>query len=256
MSLLTLRGLGVRMQGRQVLDDVSLRVAPGEVVGLVGPNGAGKTTLLRAALGLVPHTGESSLSVMTPRARARHAAFLPQSREIVWPLAVADVVALGRTPHGETTERDAAAIEAALVRMDLVALRDRAATQLSGGEQARVLIARALAQETPLLLADEPGAGLDPAHAIAVMRTFRALAGEGHGIVVSLHDLGIAARHCTRLVALKDGRLAADGTPAEVLTPGRVHALFGVTAFAGQADGGPVFQPLDLAHARTGKHDP
>ncbi|MDT0683344.1 ABC transporter ATP-binding protein [Roseicyclus sp. F158] len=245
MSLLTLRSFCVTLRNRPILNDISLEVERGELVGLIGPNGAGKTTLLRAALGLVPSSGQSSLAELAPRERARAAAFLPQAREIAWPIAVEDVVALGRTPHAPGPD-DGSAVQAALQRTGLVDLRRRAATRLSGGEQARVLIARALAQEAPLLLADEPAAGLDPSHAISTMKVFRGLAGEGHGLVVTLHDLGLAARHCTRLVALKDGSIVADGSPTDVLTPARMRAIFGVTAFHGEANGGPVFQPLDV----------
>ncbi|WOI58376.1 ABC transporter ATP-binding protein [Palleronia sp. LCG004] len=252
MTLLKLCDLSVRLGGRSVLDRVSLEVGAGELVGLVGPNGAGKTTLLRAAMGLVPATGESSLAAMEPRARARHAAFLPQSREIAWPVAVEDLVALGRLPHGGGGPADRAAVDAALDRMDLGAHRHRAATGLSGGEQARVLIARALAQEAPLLMADEPAAGLDPAHAISAMATFRALAAEGRGLVVTIHDLGLAARHCTRIVAMSEGRIVASGPPREVLDATHMRRIFSVTSFSAEAAGGPVFQPLDLVDREGG----
>ena len=251
MTHLTLTGLGVSLRGRTVLRGVSLEVRAGEVVGLIGPNGAGKTTLMRAALGLVAHEGRSSLAAMAPRDRARAAAWMPQSREVAWPVAVEVLVALGRTPHfgpaGRAAPGDRAAVERAIARMGLGPLRHRTATRLSGGEQARALIARALAQETPLLMADEPIAGLDPAHQIATMRAFAGLAAEGRSVVVSLHDLGLAARHCTRLVVLAGGGVAADGAPGAVLTPALVASVFGVTAFAAQTAQGTVFQPLEVA---------
>lgn len=246
--LLQLEGLSVRRGRRQVLDGVSLAVAPGECVGLIGPNGAGKTTLLRAALGLMPATGRSSLAALPAADRARRAAWLPQAREIAWPMAVEDLVMLGRTPHLAPGTRpapaDLAAVAAALGRMGLDSFARRPATALSGGEQARVLIARALAQETPLLLADEPAAGLDPAHQIRLMETFAAFAAEGRAVVASLHDLGLALRHCTRLVLLHEGRLHADGPPAAVLTPGNLATVFGLAAHLAQTPEGPVFQPL------------
>ncbi|MDX1786311.1 MAG: ABC transporter ATP-binding protein, partial [Roseovarius sp.] len=117
---------------------------------------------------------------------------------------------------------------------------------LSGGEQARVLIARALAQETPLLLADEPIAGLDPAHQIATMQTFSRLAAEGKSVLVSLHDLGLAARHCTRLILLGQGRLIADGTPRDVLTPDNLGEVFGISAWFQDTEHGLVCQPLGV----------
>ena len=251
MSLLSLHSLSLtHRNGREVLRNVTFDIAERELVGLIGPNGAGKTTLMRAALGLLPHTGTSSLSSIKPSARGRHVAWMPQAREIAWPVSVETVVALGRTPHLGANDRlgdaDQQAVDAALSDLGLDPFRKRIATRLSGGEQARVLLARALAQQTPLLLADEPIAGLDPAHQISTMKTFSRLAQEGRAIVVSLHDLGLAARHCTRLIALKDGRVVADGSPAEVLSPDMIRAVFGVNAYYEDTPQGPVFQPLEV----------
>lgn len=245
MNLLETHDLSVTRATRPVLHGISLRIAPGECVGLLGPNGAGKTTFLRAALGLVPATGSSSLTALSHVERARAAAFLPQGRDIAWPMPVEAVVALGRTAHpsaARATER--AAIDRAIARMGLDALRHRPATELSGGEQARVLIARALAQETPLLLADEPTAGLDPAAQIAVMEIFAELAAAGGAVVAALHDLGLAARHCTRLVLLHEGRVAADGAPHDVLTPKNLAHVFGIHARLQDTPDGLIFQPL------------
>ncbi len=249
MSLLSVHGMGVRRDGRDVLTDVSFDLAASEVVGLIGPNGAGKTTLLRAALGLQPATGGSSLRDLAPAARARQAAFLPQSREVAWPVSVEMLVALGRSPHlgpGGMNADDRAAVDRALDRMEIAALRHRPATELSGGEQARALIARVLAQETPLILADEPTAGLDPGAQIATMEVFAGLASEGRGILVSMHDLGLAARHCTRILVVADGRLVADGAPLDVLTPGLLAGVFGITARFEVTNAGPVFQALSV----------
>lgn len=250
MTLLSVKGLGVARRGGPVLHDISLSVTAGEVIGLIGPNGAGKTTLMRACLGLVPHHGESSLAQMPPRQRARAAAWMPQSHEIAWPVSVETLVALGRTPHlapGQwASEADLAAVDRAMSRMDLQAFRHRSATQLSGGEQARVLIARALAQEAPLLMVDEPIAGLDPGHQIATMQAFAALAEEGCAVIVSLHDLGLAARHCTRLIVVDAGRIVADGPPQAVLTPALLRDSFAISAWFEQTADGPVFQPLEV----------
>jgi iron complex transport system ATP-binding protein len=134
----------------------------------------------------------------------------------------------------------------ALDWMGLDQMRGRTATRLSGGEQARVLIARALAQDTPLLLADEPIAGLDPAHQIATMRTFADMARAGRSVLVSLHDLGLAARQCSRLVMLGQGGVVADGPPDAVLTPDLVARIFGITAYSAETAHGRVFQPLEV----------
>lgn len=241
MTLLQLQALTVRRGQCPVVEDVSLSVAPGEFIGLLGPNGAGKTSLLRGALGILPHEGRSSLAGLGADARARAAAWLPQSREIAWGMSVREVVALGRLPHGgQGTD----AVERALARMGLQAYAARRATQLSGGEQARVLIARALAQEAPLVLADEPTAGLDPAAQIATMRVFAAHAAAGGAVVASLHDLGLAARHCTRLWVMHSGRLVADGAPGTVLTADLLAKVFHIRAHFAQTPEGPVFQPL------------
>lgn len=248
-ALLEIESLTVRRGTRMVVEDAAMQVDPGEVVGLIGPNGAGKTSLMRAALGLLPHKGRSSLARMSPSARARAAAWMPQMREIAWPVSVETVVALGRLPHlppgTRMREEDAAAVARALERMDLVDFALRPATELSGGEQARVLIARALAQEAPLLVADEPVAGLDPAHQIATMDAFGRLARGGQGVLVSLHDLGLAARHCSRLVLLDRGRIVADAAPDAVLTETHLREVFGVRGVFTETALGRSFQALE-----------
>lgn len=246
MSLLSLNALTVRRGECPVVDAVTLSVAPGECVGLIGPNGAGKTTLLRAALGLLPHEGASNLSAMPPAKRALQAAFLPQGRDIAWPVSVDALVSLGRGPHLKNAAKDAAAVGRALSRMGLESYRSRPATQLSGGEQTRVLIARCLAQDTPLILADEPVAGLDPEAQIRSMQVFEALAREGRAVVASIHDLGLAARHCTRLVMLHRGRLVADGAPRDVLTDDNLAQVFGVRGYHAETADGPVFLPMGV----------
>ncbi len=250
MSLLILTNFGVRRGPFDILRGIELEVGAGEVVGIIGPNGAGKTTLMRASLGLLGATGRSSLAALNPRARGRAVAWLPQAREIAWPMSVERLVMLGRTPHlgsgQRPTKADTDAVDRALQRMDMEGFRERIATQLSGGEQARALIARALAQETPLLMADEPIAGLDPAHQIATMQTFASLAGEGRSVIVSLHDLGLAARHCTRLVVIGRGGIVADGAPRVVLTPDLLRDTFGISAYLQDTDEGLVFQAMGV----------
>lgn len=252
-ALLEASSLSVARSGRPVLREASLRLEAGECVGLLGPNGAGKTTLLRAALGLIPASGRSNLAAMSLRARAKAAAWLPQAREIAWPLSVERLVALGRSPHlggfggfggGALPEADQAAVEKALARMGLEALRGRPATELSGGEQARALMARALAQEAPLILADEPTAGLDPAAQISAMEAFAEHARGGGAALVSLHDLGLAARHCTRLIVMRGGAIFADAPPREALTPEILAEVFHLRAHVASGPEGLIVQPL------------
>lgn len=265
MSLMDISDLSVRLGGTKVLRDVALSVEPGEFVGLIGPNGAGKSTLLRAALGLVPAQGAVSIAgrraeTMDGDERARQVAYLPQEREIAWAVTVARVVALGRMPHragrwSEAGMSDHSVVLEAMRAMDITHLADRRATELSGGEKARVLIARVLAQRAPLLLADEPTAGLDPAHQIITMRIFAGLTAAGGAVLTCLHDLGLAARWCSRLIVMAEGSIVADGTPQEVLTPELLAEVYGIRAYLGAAEGGAVLQPLDIVPGRE-KHEP
>ena len=254
MSLLAIENLAAALSGKTIVREVSFTVPKGSFIGLVGPNGAGKSTFLRACLGLVPASGTVQvdcidLGALSPSERARHLAYLPQERETAWAMSVEAVVALGRLPHharfAGPSERDRAAVEAALTRMDLLAFRHRAVTDLSGGERARVLIARALAQETPVLLADEPLAGLDPHHQIGLMRLFRELAAEGRIVIASMHDLTLAARWCDRLLLMREGRTFAQGPPETVLTAETLKDVYEVEAFIGVFAGGLIVQPID-----------
>ena len=177
-ALLTARGLGVRLAGRIVLKDVSLALSAGHLVALVGPNGAGKTTLLRAMAGLIPSEGEieiggHTLASLPLRERAKRFGYLPQGHVVHWPLPARDIVALGRYPHGATdparlSPKDAEAVLRAMQAVDVMEFSDRRVTELSGGERSRVALARALAVEAPVILADEPTASLDPRHQIDV----------------------------------------------------------------------------------------
>lgn len=253
MTLLSVRDLHVDLGGTPVLRGVSFDIGEGEVVGLIGPNGAGKSTLLRAAQGLLPvraGTVETSGQRFKPGQRAQTVAYLPQEREIAWPLAVEALVGLGRLPHigpfASPGPKDKAAVERAMQLAGVAPLRHRAVTRLSGGERARALLARALAQEAPLLLADEPTAGLDPAQQMVVMGIFAGQAAAGRGVVVCLHDLGLAARWCTRLLLLSGGKIVAEGTPQQVLTAEILRAVYGVEVFFGASPDGMVVMPVGL----------
>ena len=223
-----------------LLHDATLTLARGELVALLGPNGAGKTTLLRTALGLLPASSGSvtldsrPLATLSAAERARAVAYLPQAREIAWPVAVRDVVALGRFAHGATLGRlsppDAAAVERALADCELTEFADRRADTLSGGEAARMHLARALAGEAALVLADEPVAALDPLHAHRVLGVLREATWAGQGVLTVLHDLNLAASYADRLVWMADGRIVADGSVTNTLTAERVRAVYGVEA--------------------------
>lgn len=226
------------LDGRTVLGPVSLGIEAAERIALIGPNGAGKSTLLRRMAGLIGGGGRIlldgvPLTDITPAERARRISVLPQQRQIAWPIPVRDLVALGRLPHGgdpmHLSGRDSAAIARALDRLQLTGWSDRPATALSQGEQARVLLARALATEAPLLLADEPIAALDPRHQLEALAVLAEEAEAGRTVVAVLHDLALAADWASRVILLHEGRIVADGTPSETLTPERVAAVFGVS---------------------------
>ncbi len=240
-ALLTAQGLGVTLGGRIVLRDISLSLSSGHLVALVGPNGAGKTTLLRALAGLLPWQGEirvagNALSSLPLRERARRFAYLPQGHVVHWPLPARDIVALGRIPHGATdparlSPRDAGAVERAMQATEVVEFSERPVTELSGGERSRVALARVLAVEAPVMLADEPTASLDPRYQIDVMTNLRRAADGGMLVIVVTHDLGLAARFADSVLVLSEGRLVATGAPAEALSETVMADVFRISAY-------------------------
>jgi iron complex transport system ATP-binding protein len=232
--------LAVRLGRHAAVSDVTIDLMPGQLVGIIGPNGAGKSTLIRAMLGLVkPASGGvwidgASMASLSRRELARRIAYLPQGQTLHWPLLVERLAALGRMPHLGPLSRlsadDEALVDAALARADVLHLKGRIATELSGGERARVLLARALAVGAPALIADEPLAALDPGHQIDVMDLLKAEARAGSLVLTVLHDLGMAARYCDRLLLMDKGRLVADGAPMEVLTEQSLAQVYGISA--------------------------
>ncbi|WP_063003055.1 heme ABC transporter ATP-binding protein [Nocardia salmonicida] len=228
LGTVTLRagGLTVRRGTRTVLEAVDFQVAAGEIVALVGPNGAGKSSLLAALAGeLEPSAGTvklegHALSHWTPADMARRRAVLPQSHAVGFPFTAREVVAMGRAPwlHTPAADNDDALVTAALAATDVTHLATRVFPSLSGGERARVALARVLAQDTATLLLDEPTAALDLGHQEAVLRLAATRAAEGAAVVVVVHDLGVAAAYADRVTVLDEGRVAADGRPREILT--------------------------------------
>jgi iron complex transport system ATP-binding protein len=215
-------GVEVSYSGRRVLGPVTISVGDGEWLGLIGPNGAGKSTLLKAAVGLAPATGSIGTKNGRPRPGA-DIAWMPQRPDLPEQMGVVDYVMLGRSPHigylGREGPRDHEAVAAAVSALDLDDIAQRALGTLSGGEGQRVVLARALAQEAPVLLLDEPTASLDLGHAIEVLEVIDMLRLEKNlTVVTAIHDMTLAARFCPRLVLLGDGRVQADGVSSQVLT--------------------------------------
>ena len=248
MSQLAARGMACRRGERVVLDAVDIALERGAVTALVGPNGSGKTTLLRLLAGLdAPAAGQvvldgQPLSTLDARVRAKRIAYLAQAAAVYWPLLGRDLVSLGRLPHGADLARplaaaDSAAVERALGRVDGTALAGRAIYTLSQGVRARLMLARILATEAEVALADEPAANLDPAYALDAMTVLRAEAARGAVVVVSLHDLGLAARFADRVIVLAGGRVAADGSASDALRPEVIDAAYGVGFRRVEVDG-------------------
>ena len=236
MSRIEARGISIFRGGRAILEDVSFTAEAGELVVVIGPNGAGKSTLLSTLAGLLrPDRGHMAidgvpLAQMPRTVLARRRAFLPQNPQLEWPISVARLVALGLTPHlpsfGGLPPAMQDAVGRALDAFDLAPLRDQPATTLSGGEFARAMLARATVATPDILIVDEPVTGLDPRHAIDSMLRLKAYAAAGGLVIASLHDLTLAARHASRIVALKHGRVAGEGP----LTPALIHRLFDIEA--------------------------
>lgn len=240
MTKLVASNLSYSVKTATLVADANFQLEQGEFVVLLGPNGAGKTSLVRASLGLEsPSQGTATLGGeetmgLSPTARAQSVAYLPQIRPLAWPNTVRDIVSLGRFSHGAALGRlkgeDAEAVDRAIAACDLSDFTHRQADTLSGGELARMHCARAFAAEAPLLIADEPTAALDPRHQFRILDLIADFVASGGGALVILHDIEMAARYASRLIWMKDGRILADGPPAETLTADRLADVYGVRA--------------------------
>lgn len=257
MTKLQARNLSVRIGPRTVLDDVSVAFGTGEILGLVGPNGAGKSTLIKALLGQARLMtgavicGERDLTRASATERARLTSYVPQTPPDGFPVSVFQAVLMGRTPHMgmHPSPRDLEVTEWAINQLQLAPLAFRMLDALSGGERQRVMLARALAQETPLIVLDEPTSALDIAHQLFALQFLSARALQGKiGVLIALHDLSMAARFASRLVLLHKGRVVADGDWRSTLTPARIRETYGVNALIDDVDGVPVI----LATGTTG----
>jgi iron complex transport system ATP-binding protein len=259
--LVEVSDLAVSFGDVPVVSGVDLRVDRGEFVGLVGPNGAGKTTVLRAIKGtLAPDAGAVRLdgdraADLSAREAGRRVASIPQETGLAFDFRVRHVVEMGRTPHlgrfdghGADDER---AVREAMAAAGVARFADRSITEISGGERQRVLLARALAQETPALLLDEPTASLDANHAVRTLELVRDLVDDGRGALAAIHDLDMAARYCDRIVVLANGGVRAAGPPAEVLTADALRTAFDAEAFVGRnpATGTPAVTAFDAVGA-------
>jgi iron complex transport system ATP-binding protein len=260
VTAIELRGVSVALDGRPVLHDLTLSVPSGARLGLIGPNGSGKTTLLRAVAGLVRHQGEIRIggaapAALTRRELARRIAVVPQNPVVPPGATVGDYVLMGRTPYipylGTESRRDLNIVAAVLDQLDLAALAGRRLDSLSGGERQRAVLARALAQQAPVLLLDEPTTGLDVGHQQQVLELVDELGGALDLTVVSaMHDLTLAGQFADQLVLLDGGRVAAAGPARTVLTEGVIsrhyHASVRVLE---DPDGGVVVIPVRPARA-------
>ena len=261
MTELIAANIGVSRGGRIILRDIELRATNGEFIAVIGPNGAGKSTLLSALAGLLPpdrgSIGLDGRALASVRASelARRRAYLPQDPRCEWPISVERLVGLGLTPvlpvFGGFSPAQESRIAQVLRDCDLLEQRHQAATTLSGGEFARAMLARALVGDPDILIVDEPTEGLDPRHRIEAAHRLRALSSEGKLVIASVHDLTLAARYATRIVALHRGRIAADGPAPHTMTPELLRRIFDVDALINDTDGRVYVDYLATAQPHT-----
>jgi iron complex transport system ATP-binding protein len=255
---LIIEGVSVTLSGRNVLEDIRAVLRPGRVTAILGPNGAGKSTLIKTCAALIAPTigavrlGDRSVAALDPRERARTIGYLPQDASVHWNIAAAEIVALGRAPHrapfAAPDAYDAEAVAKAMAATETAHLADRPVNHLSGGERARVLLARVLAGEPDWLLADEPLAGLDPRHQLDILDRLAEVAKQGRGVAIVLHDLLHAGRIADDVLLLKEGKVLANGAAEAVLTPDNLREAFEIAvSVTRDAQGRLVCLPLGRA---------
>lgn len=240
MKCLQIENISLKLDSRLILKDISANLNRGEMVGLIGPNGAGKSSLLRSILGLVKIKSgkilidDVNIEDLKLKERAKKISYAAQGAPVHWPLAAENVVGLGRVPHlnpwQKLSAEDEEIIEDAMAQTDCLSLKKRHVTTLSGGERARVLLARVLATTAPYILADEPVASLDPSHQLQVMEILKDLSKNNNGVMVVMHDLSLALRYCDRLILLNDGKMIGQGLPDVILNDENLAQVFGVRA--------------------------
>lgn len=236
-------GLVIQRKHKTIVDNLSFDIRANEVLGLIGPNGAGKSTVLAALAGIdtpnagTVHIDENNLASLSASERAQQIGWVEQVGTVHWPVSVERLIMLGRIPHlpawSKATQIDQAAVEYAMEKADCMSIRNRQVPTLSGGERARVLLARALAAEPSVLFADEPASSLDLGHQLQTMQLLRDYASERRSVVVVMHDLSLAVRYCHRLALMHEGRLVSVGQPAAVLSDKNIADVYGVSVVTG-----------------------
>ncbi len=256
MSGLEIKDISLNIDGNKILENISATVQEGETVGLIGPNGAGKSCLLKSTLGLLDikagtiNIDDKNIAGLDLKDRAKKMAYAAQGAPVYWPLTALTVVGLGRVPHLNPWQKlsndDEIAIEYAMERTDCLDLKDRLVTTLSGGERARVLLARVLATGAKYILADEPVAALDPSHQLQIMNILSDLSKNGHGVLVVLHDLNHALRYCDRIILLNEGKVVGQDIPEQILNDQNLKNIFGISAARWSENGHQFISPLHI----------
>lgn len=260
--MMDLDNITLARNGRALINDLTFGFQRGQITAILGPNGAGKTTLLEALVGQMPlarghvNLDGTKLSALSRPQRARAIGYLAQDRSISWPLRVEDLVGLGRLPHGGGSPDDRTAVEAALMVMDVARFRSRSVAALSGGEQARVLMARVLAGRHDVILADEPGAALDPKHHLALFRALRAEAKRGVAVILALHDLTAAAHFADDVLLLMGDGTFVVGPPETALTPETLARAFGLPHHVAVVAGRRIILAADDQADATNREPP